>query len=141
MSYLIQHALSRSSQARPIRRGTRVDECTLLNQPAFDGGAHVSVFVEDTSGRRLRRRRVPSPRLKLQIADCVNEINLELSVDSAELRENSLYKVETLIAALERFRAGLAAEAELRALRECARETPVAAGRSGPQLRDATHNH
>ena len=76
------------------------------------------VFVEDTSGRRLRRRRVPSPRLKFQIADCVSEINLEFSIDSAELRENSLYKIETLIAALERFRAGLAAEAELRALRE-----------------------
>jgi hypothetical protein len=35
-----------------------------------------------------------------------------------ELRENSLHKIETLIAALERFRAGLAAEAELRARRE-----------------------
>ena len=118
MSYLIQHALSRSSQARPIRQGARVDEWTLLNRPAFDGGAHVSVFVEDTSGRRLRRRRVPSPRLKVQIADCVSDINLEFSIDSAELRENSLYKIETLIAALERFRAGLAAEAELRTLRE-----------------------
>jgi hypothetical protein len=32
--------------------------------------------------------------------------------------ENSLHKIETLIAAPERFRAGLAAEAELRALRE-----------------------
>ena len=118
MSYLTQYVLSRSSLPRPIPRGARLDECTLLNRPAFDGGAHVCVFVEDTSGRRLRRRRVPSPQLKLQIADCVNEINLEFSVESAELRENSLYKIETLIAALERFRAGLAAEAELRALRE-----------------------
>jgi hypothetical protein len=118
MSYLIQHAVSRSSRARPIRQGVRVDEATLLNRPAFDGGAHVSVFVEDTSGRRLRRRRLPSPQLKFQISDCVSEINLEFSVDSAELRENSLYKIETLIVALERFRAGLAAEAELRALRE-----------------------
>jgi hypothetical protein len=106
MSYLTQYALSRSSQARPIRRGARVDERTLLNRPAFDGGAHVCVYVEDTSGRRLLRQRVPSPRLKLQIADCENEINLEFSLDSAELCENSLYKIETLIAALERFRAG-----------------------------------
>jgi hypothetical protein len=31
----------------------------------------------------------------------------------AELRENSLFKVDTLIGALERFRRGLAAEVEL----------------------------
>jgi hypothetical protein len=141
MSYLIQYALSRSSQARPIRRGSRVDECTLLNRPAFDGGAHVSVFVEDTSGRRLRRRRVPSPRLKLQIADCVNEINLEFSVDSAELRENSLYKIETLIAVLEHFRAGLAAEAELRALRECGSRDTSSCGPERPAARAAAHEH
>jgi hypothetical protein len=34
---------------------------------------------------------------------------------------NSLYKIATLIAALERFRDGFTAEAELRALRERAR--------------------
>jgi hypothetical protein len=118
MSYLTQYAVSRPASVRPGRRGARVDERTLLNRPAFDGGAHVRVYVEDTSNRKLRRRRLPSPRLKLRIADCVNEINLEFSVDTAELRENSLYKIETLIAALEQFRSGLTAEAELRALRE-----------------------
>ena len=118
MSYLTQYALSRPASVRPGRRGARVAERTLLNRPAFDGGAHVRVYVEDTSNRKPRRRRLPSPRLKLRIADCVNEINLDFSVDTAELRENSLYKIDTLIAALERFRAGLAAEAELRALRE-----------------------
>ena len=118
MSYLTQYAVSRPAAVRPSRRGARVDERTLLNRPAFDGGAHVRVYVEDTSHRKLHRRRLPSPRLKLRIADCVNQVNLEFSVDTAELRENSLYKIETLIAALEHFRAGLAAEAELRALRE-----------------------
>ena len=39
-------------------------------------------------------------------------------MDSADARENSLHKIDTLIAALERFRAGLAAEAELRIERE-----------------------
>ena len=114
MSYLAQYAVSLPSG----RRGARVDERTRLNRPAFDGGAHVRVFVEDTSDRQLRRRRLPSPRLRLRIADCANQINLEFSVDSPELRENSLHKIEMLIAALERFRAGLVAEAELRALRE-----------------------
>jgi hypothetical protein len=119
MSYLTQYASSRPAAVRPARRRARVDERTLLNRPAFDGGAHVRVYVEDTSNRRrLRRRRLPSPRLKLRIADCVNRVNLEFSVDTPDLRENALYKIETLIAALERFRAGLAAEAELRAMRE-----------------------
>jgi hypothetical protein len=118
MSYLTQYAVSRPASIRPGRRGVRVDERMTLNLPDFDGGAYVRVFVEDTSNRKVRRRRPPSPRLKLRIADCVNEVNLEFSVDLPELRENSLYKIETLIAALERFRAGLAAEAALRAERE-----------------------
>jgi hypothetical protein len=119
MSYLTQHAVSRPAVLQRRRRGARVDERTLLNLPDFDGGAHVRVYVEDTSNRK--RRRLPSPRLKLRIADCFNRVNLEFSVDSAEQRENSLHKIETLIAALERFRDGLAAEAELRVVRELAR--------------------
>jgi hypothetical protein len=96
-----------------------VDERTRLNLSAYDGGAEVGVFVEDTSNRKVRRfRQLPSPRLKLRISDCNDYIQLEFSVDSREQRENSLYKIETLIAALERFRAGLAAEAALRELRE-----------------------
>ena len=118
MSYLTQYAVSRPAAVGPARRGVRVDERTLLNRPAFDGGAHVRVYVEDSSNRKLRRRRLPSPRLKLRIADCINKVNLEFSVDTDERRENSLYKIDTLIAALERFRAALAAESELRALRE-----------------------
>jgi hypothetical protein len=118
MSYLTQHVLARPSG----RKGARVDEHTTLNFPAFDGGAHVCAFVEDTSNRKRRRGRLPSPRLKLRITDCTNQINLELSVDSPEARENSLHKIETLIAALERFQAGLVAEAGLRARRESPRK-------------------
>jgi hypothetical protein len=111
MSYLTQYAVSGG-------RGARVDESTRLNRPTFDGGAYIRVYVEDTSDPKRRRERLPSPRLRLRIADCASQINLEFSVESTELRANSLYKIETLIAALERFRAGLATEAELRALRE-----------------------
>jgi len=121
MSYLTQYAVRRPASLRPARRGPRVDELTLLNHPAFDGGAHVRTFVEDTSQHRVRRRRLPSPRLKLRITDCIHEINLEFSVDFEDVRENSIHKIETLIAALERFRAGLVAEAELRERREAAR--------------------
>lgn len=121
MSYLLQHAARRPTSVASRRRGARVDERRLLNLPDFDGGAHVRVFVEDTTNRRVRRRHLPSPRLKLRIADCLHEIHLEFSVDSPESRQNSLHKIETLIGALERFRAGLTAEAELRAERERAR--------------------
>ena len=119
MSYLTLYALRRSASARPAARpGTRVDEKVLLNLPKFDGGAHVRVLVEDTSAHRVRRRGLPSPRLKLRITDCTNEIHLEFSVDSRDARENSLHKIDTLIASLERFRSGLKAEAALRVERE-----------------------
>jgi len=118
MSYLTLYALRRPASVRPTQRGARVDEQTLLNLPEFDGGAHIRVLVEDTSAYRVRRRRLPSPRLKLRIADCENEIHLKFSVDSPDLRENSLHKIDTLIASLERFRSSLQAEAELRIERE-----------------------
>jgi hypothetical protein len=117
MSYL-KHVLPRLAAGRRGDRPARVDVRVTLNRPAFDGGAHVRAFVEDTSGREGRFRRAPSPRLKLRITDCVNEVHLEFSVDSHELRENSVHKIATLIGALERFRAGLEAEADLRARRE-----------------------
>ena len=68
MSYLLQHATRRPS-CSPLATWRRVDERTLLNRPDFDGGAFVRVFVEDTSGRRVRRR-IPEPRLRLRIGDC-----------------------------------------------------------------------
>jgi hypothetical protein len=120
MSYLLQHAARRPTSARRARRGVRLDERTLLNLPAFCGGAFVRVFVEDTSGRRFRRR-IPEPKLRLRIGDCSNEIFLEFGVESHARRLNSLHKIQTLLGALERFRAGLQAEADLYAERERAR--------------------
>jgi hypothetical protein len=110
MSYLTQYALRRPDSACSARPGVRVDERIILNLPDFDGGAHIRTFVEDTSGKRRRWRGVPDPRLKLRITDCTNAIHLEFSVETAEQRENSLHKIDTLIAALERFRAGLVAD-------------------------------
>ena len=92
MSYLIQHALSRSSQPRPIRRGARVDECTLLNRPAFDGGAHVSrvrrghvgpatappastVAAAEAADRRLRKR--DQPRVLGRLGRATRELALQ----------------------------------------------------------------
>jgi hypothetical protein len=120
MSYLLQHATRRPFLARRSRSGVRLDERTLLNHPEFDGGAFVRVFVEDTSGRRVRRR-IPEPRLRLRIGDCNNEIFLEFGVESRAHRENSLHKIDTLLGALLRFRDGLEAEAHVYADRERAR--------------------
>jgi len=117
MSYLLHYAARRPGLSGCRRRGARVDERTLLNRPAFCGGAFVRVFVEDTTNRR-RRRGIPEPRLRLRIGDCSNEIFLEFGVDSSARRANSLYKIDTLLAALQRFRDGLDAEAGLYAERE-----------------------
>jgi hypothetical protein len=107
----------------------------MLNRPKFDGGAYVRVFVEDTSARKRRFRHTPPlPRLRLRVADCAHEVNFAFSVDCAELRENSLFKIETLLGALTRFRIGFVAEAELHAERELA--TPSAGrGSSGYLIR------
>ena len=115
MSYLLKFATR-----RPLRkgvRGVRIDERTRLNRPGFYGDASVRVFVEDTTLRKWRRS-PPEPRIRLRISDCVNEITLEFSLESDQLRENSLYKVDTLLDALTRFRSALDAEAELFAQRE-----------------------
>jgi len=110
MSYLLQYARRRFSLT-PRTRAARVDEHTLLNRPGPYGEAFVRVLVEDTTARR--RRHQHDPKLELQIADCLTTINLEFSLETAQLRENSLFKVDTLLGALHRFRDGLAAEAEL----------------------------
>jgi hypothetical protein len=115
MSYLLQYA-RRPASIAPRTRAARVDEYARLNRPGLYGDAFVRVFVEDSSVRRRRHKH--DPQLVLQIADCTNTINLEFSLDSAQLRENSLFKVDTLLGALRRFRDGLAAEAELAEHRE-----------------------
>ena len=112
----------------------RVNEPTLLNLPGFHGGAFVYVFVEDTSERGLRRCRCDGdckcrnfePRMTLEIADCSDTIELTFDIDSSEGRDNSLHKLDTLVAALSLFRNAMVAEFapydlredELRALRE-----------------------
>jgi len=113
VSYLLTYA------RRPhCAEGVRVDERVRLNRPEFDGGAEVRVFVEDTSAKEPTRHALPSPTLKLRISDCMNEINLEFAVESAALRDNSLFKIDTLVDALAGFREAFAAEAALYAVRE-----------------------
>src|SRR5262249_59996042 len=103
MSYLLQYV--RRPDSIGLRTPlARVDESARLNRPGLYGDAFVRVFVEDTTAHR----RNVDARLVLEIADCTNTINLEFSLKTAQLRENSLFKVDTLLGALQRFRAGLA---------------------------------
>jgi hypothetical protein len=115
MSYLLQHA-RRPDSVAPRTSRARVDEKTRLNHPGLYGDAYVRVYVESTIKRRRRSRR--QPRLVLRVADCMNVIELEFSLENEQFRANSLFKIDTLLAALHRFRDGLAAEAELAAMRE-----------------------
>ena len=106
MSYLTKYAGRRPIlgwRAGGARAGARVDERVLLNLPGFHGGAYVRVFVEDTSGKRLRRGTPPEPRVRLRIADCDNEISLWFELETPELRTNSLHKIDTLLGSLGRF--------------------------------------
>ena len=101
----------------------RVNERTLLNLPGFHGGAYVYVYVEDTSDREPRRGPYCTdectccpenfePQMSLEIADCSRHVSLEFDVDTLEGRSNSLHKLDTLIAALQVFRAALEEEFE-----------------------------
>jgi hypothetical protein len=112
VSYLTSYATR-----NPQVQGAGVDEKLCLNLPGFHGGAYVRVLVEDTTFRRWRRR-PPEPRVRLRIADCSSEISLWFELDSPGARENSRHKIDTLLGALQRFRAALDAEAELYAHRE-----------------------
>jgi hypothetical protein len=105
MSYLLQY-VRRPVSCAPRAPKARVDEYARLNRPGLYGDAFVRVLVAPA-------RRGREPQFVLQIADCSNTINLEFSVASAALRENSLFKIDTLIDALKRFRRGLAAEVDL----------------------------
>jgi hypothetical protein len=112
MTYLMQYA-----KRRRLARTARVDERTLLNRPGFYGDAAVRVFVEDTS-RMPWLRTPPEPRVRLRVSDCSNEIALEFSLESEAERVNALFKIDTLLGSLQRFRDALDAEIELYAHRE-----------------------
>jgi hypothetical protein len=99
----------------------RINERTLLNLPGFHGGAFVYVYVENTSERGLKTDRYCEddcsccphnfePRMVLEIADCEDTISLVFDLDTAEGRENSLHKLDTLEIAIRVFRDAFAAE-------------------------------
>ena len=109
----------------PIPYRARLDAREFLNLPGFHGGAYVLAYVEDTRFREASEddpadpwpSGPPAARMILEIADCSDRISLEFDIYSEARRENSLYKITTLIAVLERFRDAYKAEAQLYAER------------------------
>jgi hypothetical protein len=92
----------------------RVALRTFLNKPGFHGKATLIASVEDTSripAEELRFEREPDTYLS--ISDCSSECRLEIEITSREAQRNSLYKLNTLIGGLERFREALSEEIEL----------------------------
>lgn len=87
----------------------------FLNQPGFHGKAALIASVEDTSrlhSEELRFAREPD--VYLNISDCGRECTLEFGdLATRAGQQNSLYKIDTLINGLERFRDALEAEIEL----------------------------
>jgi hypothetical protein len=114
----------------------RVDHREFLNLPGFNHTAHVYAYVEDTSEReacdgtkqcseynyiREHRDHEPhnfDPRMILEMSDCDKTISLDFDIDSAQQRQNSFHKIDTLIKALTDFRQGMVEECALYRKRE-----------------------
>jgi len=102
--------------ASPYR--ARVDERTFLNLPGFHGSAVVNAYVEDTSERELRlvegkHAQNITLRVIVELGDCSQRVSYELHVHSDLALENSLHKLEVMIAALQGVASGLREEALL----------------------------
>ncbi len=95
-----------------MSKSFHVNEREFLNLQN-DLRAYVIAYVEDTN---------PYPacceeyreggQIALRIADCYNEIELSFDLSSARERENSLYKIKTLVETLSRFREAIETEAK-----------------------------
>lgn len=101
---------------RRTARETRY-RCTIrrfLNRPGWHGRAAVIAEVEDTTRLHPDELRFPTrPHIYLMISDCSHECRLEFDLTSRSGQRNSLYKIDTLIRSLERFRSALREEIAL----------------------------
>lgn len=98
----------------------------ILNKPGYHTTGVIVAEIEDTStwhdgcradGRPIEDNWDLIPASVLQIADCSRTISLSVDLHSPEDRANTVYKVDKMIDALTKFRAGLDAEIVLMAER------------------------
>jgi len=104
----------------------------LLNLPGHESTAAIVAEVEDTSkwkkgcdrkGKPLEDKKAwwIEPEGRLVISYCSRSIELTISWETEEERENAVYKVDTLIKALQAFRDGLIVEQERYVVRKAQR--------------------
>jgi hypothetical protein len=88
----------------------------ILNKPGYHTTGVIVAELEDTStwhdGCRADGRPIEDtwdliPSSVLQIADCSRTITLSVDMHSPEDRENTKYKLDRMIDALTKFRAGI----------------------------------
>lgn len=92
----------------------------LLNQPGHHSTAVLIAEIEDTrkwptgTGRGGKEPTGYNivPNTKLIVSDCSQSINLELDVGTDARLENTLYKLDTMIATLRKVRKGVLIEHE-----------------------------
>ena len=114
-------------------RRIRVTERRFLNLPGYHGGAYVLAYVEDTTDRASANGAgpCPAPQVDFEIGDGDGRVVLHFGLATAAERLNAFHKVDALIETLVRFRAGLAAEADLQVERR-ARVEGRASGPAAP---------
>jgi hypothetical protein len=74
----------------------------LLNLPGHQSTAAIvaEITMEGSS---------TYPDYTLKISDCSRAVDLELDFDTADSRENNLYKIDTMLDVLKEFRKGVVA--------------------------------
>jgi hypothetical protein len=115
----------RKEQDMGIPYRARVNERVFLNLPGFHGGAYVLTYVENTSERGLAHDDDGcddpectqctynfEPRMILELSTGSEHIRFTFDIDSEAGRENTLHKIDTLLAALRVFRQGVVDEFE-----------------------------
>lgn len=86
----------------------------FLNRPGHHGKAAIIASVEDTSRLNPEELRYPRPpAIYLNISDCSRHVTLAFEVNTRDEQANSMYKINTLLGALVRFRDALVAEIQL----------------------------
>jgi hypothetical protein len=86
----------------------------FLNRPGHHGKAAIIASVEDTSRLNPEELRYPRPpAIYLNISDCSRHVTLSFDVNTREEQANAMYKINTLLSTLVRFRDALVAEIQL----------------------------
>jgi hypothetical protein len=105
----------------------------LLNRKGFNSTAAICAEVQDTSSWDDKTGIVGSaddgwvrePNYVFQLSDCSRVVSFELDFSTPQSRKNDIYKIDTMIRALENLRDGVVAEQILFAKREIRRKNEI----------------